>query len=168
MRRDRENQAEPARFERMTPIWTRSAYLHTGPRQLNSRTRETGHTTAPDRIGPAMPKKCLHPRRRPHTARRPGRRLYVGPVTGFDPKECEPGKGAASHAHHRPDRCAGHTPGGLLPTLCRLRQCRRRRKAGRLEREEEALRPARTEPRTRRTGSKAWNFRPPMTSHDIS
>ena len=57
MRRDRENQAEPARRERMTPIWTRSAYLHTGPRQLKCRTRETGHTTAPDRIGPDQAKK---------------------------------------------------------------------------------------------------------------
>jgi hypothetical protein len=37
MRRDRENQRQSERLERATPIWTRSADLHTGPRRVNSR-----------------------------------------------------------------------------------------------------------------------------------
>ena len=57
-----------------TPIWTRSAYLHTGPRQLKRRTRETGHTTVPDRIGPAMPKKLLASREASTHGSSPGER----------------------------------------------------------------------------------------------
>ena len=38
MRRGRENQCVSERFERATPIWTRSSYFHTGPRRVNCRT----------------------------------------------------------------------------------------------------------------------------------
>jgi bacterial/archaeal transporter family-2 protein len=38
MRRGRENQRVSERFVRATPIWTRSADFHTGPRRVNGRT----------------------------------------------------------------------------------------------------------------------------------
>ncbi len=38
MRRGRENQCVSERFERATPIWTRSSSFHTGPRRVNCRT----------------------------------------------------------------------------------------------------------------------------------
>ena len=54
-----------------SPIWTRSAYFHTGPRQTTRRTPEAGHTTAPDRMPlPSKENACInggvHTRRRPH------------------------------------------------------------------------------------------------------
>src|SRR5271157_4592841 len=38
MRRGRENQSQSERFERATPIWTRSSDFHTGPRRVSCRT----------------------------------------------------------------------------------------------------------------------------------
>ena len=40
------------------PNWTRSAYLHKGPRRLKGRNSEAGHTTAPDHM-PDRAKKML-------------------------------------------------------------------------------------------------------------
>ena len=40
------------------PNWTRSAYLHKGPRRLKGRNSEAGHTTAPNHM-PDRAKKML-------------------------------------------------------------------------------------------------------------
>jgi hypothetical protein len=48
-------------------IWTRSAYLHTGPRRVNVAVYEAGHTTAPDRVFQICLKNNLHQRGGIHT-----------------------------------------------------------------------------------------------------
>ena len=66
MSRDRENQCQSERLERVTPNWTQSADFHTGPRQMD------GRITRPDtrkRLTtlPAPAKNPLRPTGRPHT-----------------------------------------------------------------------------------------------------
>ncbi len=79
MRRGRENQRVSERFERATPIWTRSAYFHTGPRRVNGRTMRPDTRTSLTTC--SNPKKnSLHSTGRPHTKHtpRPSDRSFGG------------------------------------------------------------------------------------------
>ena len=84
MRRDRENQRQSERLERATPIWTRSADFHTGPRQVNGRiTRPDTRKRLTTCLNPA--KNPLRPTGRPHTKHN----LAVRPIHHQDQERIE-------------------------------------------------------------------------------